>query len=1349
MLSGLGLAGDEVIDIDAEFLIVLYDWIDGQDLHFGRSAFGTLKKMLDEKGVEVPFEDIAKEALLIDILLGITGPLTDKKIEISMYTMSRVANMHGVDTKSARLEYDDILNISSPFVTLIGGRHYVTVLSVTETEVTYWDKNIGESGGEVTISRKDFENDWNGNVITDASVEPTKLLSDAEARKIKGAFFWLIIAACASFIFSAVTTVITIAISVITTVLATLVTIIGQIGAILVNGVLGIGNLLNFAGQAFMGALGVGSASSVAASGFTFGALVEGATTTLINVGVSYGMSVGLEALGVDPVVSGIISSVVTGGVSGLVGPNGSLGLAFRSAIEWGAAASASMLGQYLDVNPIISDILSMSLGVLQGAKLGGNLTFAKVLDEVIKPLGWELAAYGIQYAGMELGLDPGISSLAALTIRSSLQAGLSGFGNGGGSPGDWLAGGIAGAMQGVSKIGINYLVDELELPPIIEQMGSKLLGQVTNSLIPGIANAFGSVFNSYLGNALTAGSRPDRAEDKYWTINPVTGEKEFILDTYASDMAEWSWREDGYKHMAEDFTSHIQSQGFEKAMNDYAVSLFNQESLDAIDTFGMSTGDYFKDKLDNNAFELAELVDGVNVAKVSIDDTFGNNFGYAYFMADSMGGYSDLYGYNDTQREVFGDIFVDPYNDLRIMNGQIIETVDDYTVSQMINNGMREYMYFNDLYGELVLGINPIGERESIYINEAGELTSGMVENYIQGVSYSYEDGKMFDFISNNFNNESNFNLMLSGETYSGLLFSTVENGEIVVDSLAKREGWLNISNEVDSTVDITSNLIGVCDMALSKIAQGQDVNLGEITSQSEWQTILNNSAFMNNWSGTATTIFSNVLNSALAPGTNIFTNILGDDAFKEELLGQAENVQDTSSYYKELAELALGIMQPGSSVVVDSVNMSSFWQGLKTNAQNLWGKKDLIATTTNEVAQFITNPSKYINDRFWASDIGGQFMQEVDSYYENSDLADMFSTISVNAISSGAASALETIGYDSVWSGLRGISDYIWDNRSDILNDASEMYSFATDPHNYLWNKFMETENGRTYQDQILEFYGLKEPNTYVSEVDPTTKTLKIDPDLNYGNIWEKSVLGFLDSAMLLQTANVRWNEAADDAALECNNLSGRLLSGEIRGFSISGINTDGVKLDELTQDLASAFLGTYSITHSAGSSGRIRSDVWTDKNIIISPQEKRVDVENWMDQMGYTSDNVLIVDIAGDLPYRPVDVLNVGLEDMMNLTDPVNLFTQINSGTQNIVDIINDNAYNDYSQNPNNKYTYVRIVDGPDVGSSPLYNHSIGVDGALDPNKKYRVEVNGVVLPDEVTLIEIYEKFLQGEL
>ncbi|MFH1664832.1 MAG: hypothetical protein ABIA77_01655, partial [Candidatus Omnitrophota bacterium] len=72
ILSGLGLGDGEVITVDRVFLDTLYAWLEGQDIHFGRSAFGALWKMIEgaASSEAIPageYRELAKEALLMDI----------------------------------------------------------------------------------------------------------------------------------------------------------------------------------------------------------------------------------------------------------------------------------------------------------------------------------------------------------------------------------------------------------------------------------------------------------------------------------------------------------------------------------------------------------------------------------------------------------------------------------------------------------------------------------------------------------------------------------------------------------------------------------------------------------------------------------------------------------------------------------------------------------------------------------------------------------------------------------------------------------------------------------------------------------------------------------------------------------------------------------------------------------------------------------------------------------------------------------------------------------------------------------------------------------------------------------
>jgi hypothetical protein len=308
------------------------------------------------------------------------------------------------------------------------------------------------------------------------------------------------------------------------------------------------------------------------------------------------------------------------------------------------------------------------------------------------------------------------------------------------------LDGAILGTTQGITQLGIRHLIDELDLPPLVEQYGAQLLGMIADSLTPGIVDVINNIFDPSENPALTSGAKPLQADDKYWKIDPETGQREFDLDDYLQDMAEWSWREEGYKKMSESLSEHIRRGGLRQAIDNYGSELFNNEMLEAIGTFHMSAGEYFQERVDDGVFEMAQMADGINVARVGVEDAGGNNYGYAYFRQDDTGSYRDLYGYTYGDYQYLGDIFVDPYGKLKLMNGQIVENTTGYIVTRMISNGMHDYVQFSDLYGEVVLGITPSRAGEGIHITESGQLYDGRVfgDGYvcsISGDSISYAD--------------------------------------------------------------------------------------------------------------------------------------------------------------------------------------------------------------------------------------------------------------------------------------------------------------------------------------------------------------------------------------------------------------------------------------------------------------------------------------------------------------------------------------------------------------------------------------------------------------------------------
>ncbi len=569
-LAALGLSEDEAIDTSGNFLGSLEKWLEGQDIHFGRSAFGALMKMLDDKGIDVPLEEIAKEAVLIDIFSGASVPQVDKRLEISMFAMRRVLALHGLEADNVRLEYNDILEIKSPFVTLINTNHYITVLSVTMAEVTYWEQNLGADGGIMTVSRREFEDNWHGNVITTEEIHGGRILRERETKKIKGAFFGCLIAAVVSGIITALGAVVTVAVNAIAAVVATLGTLIGQITVGLVQAVLNAGSVLCFAGKVVMGALGINGMASAAMSGFSLDTLVHGAATALINIGVNYGASVGLEALGVDPVVSGIVSSMVTGGVHGFLS-DGSLTGIFKSAVRFGVFTGTSLLGRHFDLEPVITGIMSLTATTLTGAGLDPGISFEEALKAISARVAGDLSYYGVRSAGNAMGINPSLSYLAGIGIGSSLRAGLGTFGAGGlpekkGFLGRLLEGLWQGLRRGGTNIGLSHLNRNMRMDPLTSNAVGLALGGGINGLFKG--DPVRGVVDAYGGAMLNAASFGLAGRD------PITGEI-IAAHTAAEQNAV-------YISSIMEITDSLKRKGLQRTLRDYSAEILRYETVDA-----------------------------------------------------------------------------------------------------------------------------------------------------------------------------------------------------------------------------------------------------------------------------------------------------------------------------------------------------------------------------------------------------------------------------------------------------------------------------------------------------------------------------------------------------------------------------------------------------------------------------------------------------------------------------------------------------------------------------------------------------------------------------------------------
>ncbi|MGH7198471.1 MAG: cysteine peptidase family C39 domain-containing protein, partial [Candidatus Omnitrophota bacterium] len=333
--SSLGLSANELIGLTAPDAQKILTWVENQTLHFGQSAFLSLEALLEQKGIPFAREDIAFRAIMVDILAGVITPLDDAELVISIFALDKAAALYGLDLSGAKLTYEDLVtlyqnNPNLKVIAHINQRHFVILTSVTEDSVTYIDTGAGpdKQNEIVTVTKEEFLGVWKGNVAIEQSPLQTlpgyqdKILSAEQAQKIRGAFLPFLFFVIANAIIGIVNAVI----GVITAILA----FIGQLGVWLGNILVNIGNALTtlsqglqYVGKSIFGGIYHAATTLFNAFGTHFAtfnsqALVGSLTKAsfgeiiferAVSIGLNFALSKGLEALGVDPQIIGIVTA--------------------------------------------------------------------------------------------------------------------------------------------------------------------------------------------------------------------------------------------------------------------------------------------------------------------------------------------------------------------------------------------------------------------------------------------------------------------------------------------------------------------------------------------------------------------------------------------------------------------------------------------------------------------------------------------------------------------------------------------------------------------------------------------------------------------------------------------------------------------------------------------------------------------------------------------------------------------------------------------------------------------------------------------------------------------------------
>ena len=743
LLTVLNLSGSDVCYDENDFDAIL-KWLSSNNKHFGRSAFLAVKQLFINNNLSCDLSDLAIKTILIDIFSGSIDALITDELALSAYALSKYAEDKGITAHNTMLNTDSlaalryIIDGGKNAILHVQGNHFIVVESIdADGTVHYFETSQGTSGELTEMNEKDFLKVWTGYAMAQRAPPSdtiSRVLSASEAMQIKGSdpftVFALISIVCAivstvlSFIdneicqllskifaiVALVTGVLAIVVN-FATIVQNLATGLTKIGENITRSFVSLGEIFKQGIQGF-----------VSAAGSLIGKAVIG-----IALNSSYNRA--LVGFGVNANVACLTSAFMSGGF--ISAPTNAFSLA--GGLNSLTIESSRFIGRELKMDAGIVNIIGLSAAAIASAGINGiqmpdplnsnvilhftgREAISYAIGNVILPnVASELAYYGIQKLGEVIGLSPYISYIAGISIRNSLQMG---FSSGGGDPSAWLDGAILGATQGISQIGINYLMEELDLPPMLEQMGSQFLSSIANTLVPGIAGAISHAMGSFADNALTVDTKPSKDALKYWDDGV------FNHDAYATDMANWSWENKGYQQMSKSFKEHIESGGLEQALNDYEEKLFNEQIRNTITNDGFTLGGYFDERLRNGNYNLGTWSDGTEYATVEVFDSENTRIAEAYFGDFDGTTWNNYLGNQEAGFVAFGDIFIDPYGDLKFMEGTFRETTDGYIVEQMFNNGSQGDVQIKDLKGNIIAKFDYNGEKYKFQNIKVDSLT-------------------------------------------------------------------------------------------------------------------------------------------------------------------------------------------------------------------------------------------------------------------------------------------------------------------------------------------------------------------------------------------------------------------------------------------------------------------------------------------------------------------------------------------------------------------------------------------------------------------------------------------------
>ena len=226
------------------------------------------------------------------------------------------------------------------------------------------------------------------------------------------------------------------------------------------------------------------------------------------------------------------------------------------------------------------------------------------------------------------------------------------------------------------------------------------------------------------------------------------------------------------------------------------------------------------------------------------------------------------------------------------------------------------------------------------------------------------------------------------------------------------------------------------------------------------------------------------------------IITDQLVQKSTWQGFIATAEAAENTSTTLSGISDAAIAKINSGGSVDLTSLASSAQWQAIlySSNIMKNWANTAM-DIFLDSVSPNLTPGVELAMNIFGNEGLREQLENTSQSLFNYYSLYGDLASVALG--SPPSAVLLQEMGDKNFWAGVKSGAQFAWTNRDTIVQDAQTFTNIMFNTPGYFNDAFWQTGIGKEFINERNDFLCLSDFTPNVSNIDPLTKTIKIDPN------------------------------------------------------------------------------------------------------------------------------------------------------------------------------------------------------------------------------------------------------------